>query len=118
MEIDGKKYKRLVPTHSIPLAKAIVIEDGAYGDLAIFHHNGEYYVTSNVCPHHHASVLVHGFVENCTVTCPLHGYEYDLETGASLSGGADIKIYPHRIIDGDIYIEDGEASLPKWMMNF
>lgn len=118
MEIEGKKYKRLTSVHSIPKGKSIAVEDDAYGELAIFHHNDSFYITSNICPHHHASVLVMGFVEDCTVTCPLHGYEYALDSGTCLSGGADIKVYPHRIIDGDIYIEDEDVTLPKWMMNF
>lgn len=118
MEIQGKKYKQLIAASAVPNGKAISLQDETSGDLAIFHHNGEFYVTTNVCPHHHASVLSHGFVENCTVICPLHGYEYDLASGTCLTGGADIKIYPHHIIEGDIYIEDEQASLPKWMMNF
>ncbi len=118
MQKEGKQYIQLIAVSAIPNGKAISIHDESVGDVAIFHHNGEYYVTSNICPHHHAAVLAQGFVEDGTVTCPLHGYEYELRSGTCLTGGADIKTFTPLIYEGYLYIEEIEQSQPKWMMNF
>lgn len=118
MEYNGKQFRALIPVHDILSGQAAVIQDDKEGDLAIFHHNGTFYVTSNICPHHHASVLSQGYVENGVVICPLHNNEYSLETGACLNGGADIKVYDYYVENSILYIEDIPAKQPKWMSNF
>jgi sulfite reductase beta subunit-like hemoprotein/nitrite reductase/ring-hydroxylating ferredoxin subunit len=47
----------------------------------------------NICPHAGGS-LGEGSVEGETLTCPLHGWQFDLKTGTCLNEpGHDIKIY-------------------------
>ena len=41
---------------------------------------GEYYAADNHCPHMKGS-LSQGKLEGTTVTCPLHGSQFDLKTG-------------------------------------
>lgn len=50
-------------------------------DIAMFKVNGEIFALNNVCPHQHAAVIYDGFIENGRVTCPVHGWEFDLKTG-------------------------------------
>ena len=118
MEFNGKPYRALLSIQEIPTGKALTVNDEQEGDLAVFHHNGRYYITSNICPHHHASVLAQGYVEDGVVICPLHHYEYSLESGACLTGGADIKVYDYYVENEILYIEDKPATQPKWMSSF
>lgn len=50
--------------------------------VAIFRHAGGVSAISNVCQHQNGP-LGEGRIVNGCVVCPWHGYEYDVETGAS-----------------------------------
>ena len=75
------------------------------GCVALFRTGeAEVFATSNVCPHK-AGPLNEGIVHDRKVTCPLHNWVFDLETGEAQ--GADegrIETYPVRIEDGRILI--------------
>ncbi len=63
------------------------------------------FATSNACPHK-GGPLVEGIVHGQNVTCPLHNWVFDLETG--LAQGADegrIQTYPARVENGRILID-------------
>ncbi|MBI5299882.1 MAG: bifunctional 3-phenylpropionate/cinnamic acid dioxygenase ferredoxin subunit [Deltaproteobacteria bacterium] len=51
--------------------------------IAIFNVNGKFYAIADTCTHAHAS-LSEGEVEDHTVTCPLHGAQFDIRTGKNL----------------------------------
>ena len=73
--------------------------------LAVFRINGEIFVINNLCPHQHAPVLFEGDLDGYILTCPLHGWKFDLKTGKSTGGQGGIKKYPHMIEGNDIFIE-------------
>ena len=52
-------------------------------DVALFRRGDEVLAIGNLCPHQGGS-LCDGFVEGDIVTCPLHGWEFDLITGKGL----------------------------------
>lgn len=58
------------------------------------------FAVSNVCSHQD-KFLNAGRVRNCKVTCPLHGAQFSLETGAALCLPATkpIPTYEVRIVD-------------------
>ena len=63
------------------------------------------FATSNVCPHK-GGPLVEGIVHGQSVTCPLHNWVFDLETGEAQ--GADegrIATYPAKVEAGRILID-------------
>jgi UDP-MurNAc hydroxylase len=43
------------------------------------------YVVQRTCPHRAADLAVFGEVEGCVLTCTLHGWKFDLETGVCLT---------------------------------
>lgn len=51
-------------------------------DIAVFNIDGEFYAISNTCPHR-GGPLGEGCVSENVVTCPLHGWEFDVTTGKS-----------------------------------
>ncbi|SFE22482.1 nitrite reductase small subunit NirD [Roseivivax sediminis] len=68
----------------------------------------EVFAASNTCPHK-GGPLSEGIVHGRKVTCPLHNWVFDLETGEA--EGADdgrIATYPVRLEGGRILI-DGDA---------
>ena len=43
------------------------------------------FVVQRRCPHRNADLAVFGELEGCVLTCTLHGWRYDLETGRCLT---------------------------------
>jgi nitrite reductase [NAD(P)H] small subunit len=74
-------------------------------DIAIFRCGGEFVALNNVCSHQHFSMLHKGMVENCTVTCPMHGWVYDLRTGRATTGEGRVARYAVREEGGDLLLE-------------
>ena len=48
--------------------------------IALYNVEGRLYATSNTCLHESGS-LGEGTLENNIITCPLHGWKYDVTTG-------------------------------------
>ena len=68
--------------------------------VALFNVDGTFYAVSNVCLHR-GGPIGEGSLDGVTVTCPMHGWEYDLRTGANLANPlARLKTYAVRV-DGD-----------------
>lgn len=76
------------------------------GCIAVFRTDAEtVFATSNACPHK-GGPLEEGIVHGTRVTCPLHNWVFDLETGEAQ--GADegrIETYPAKVENGRILID-------------
>ncbi len=80
--------------------------------LALFHASGHVYVTENACPHRGGS-LGDGAVDGAHVTCPLHGWQFDLATGTCLThGAAKVRCYAVELRGDDVWVELGSAAEP------
>jgi len=64
----------------------IVAAEMSGRSLGVACEDGNYWVFGRKCPHEDAD-LVTGAVEDATLTCPNHGYVFDLETGECLISG-------------------------------
>jgi len=73
--------------------------------LALVRHGGVVYALDDRCPHADASIAC-GPVENGVIACPWHYAEFELKTGAVLSGPAceSIPAYPVREADGTVFV--------------
>ena len=100
-----------------PGARKIVEVDGR--SIGVFNVNGTLVAVLNVCPHELAPVcrgLVRGTTlpsapgefrwgrEGEILTCPWHGWEFDLLTGAALADKRRLRRYPVTVEDGAIFI--------------
>ncbi|HEV8595757.1 MAG TPA: Rieske 2Fe-2S domain-containing protein [Thermoplasmata archaeon] len=69
--------------------------------VALFNVNGTFYATDNTCLHRGGPVG-EGFLDGAIVTCPLHGWQYDVKTGQNLANpAAQLRTY-RVIVAGDI----------------
>jgi nitrite reductase/ring-hydroxylating ferredoxin subunit len=72
------------------------------GDAAVFNVDGAFCATQAKCPHRQGP-LNEGKLEGSTVTCPWHGSQFNVCTGAVLSGPAKDSLTTYRVIvDGEI----------------
>ncbi len=76
-----------------------------HGKIAVFRTmEDKIFAIENRCAHR-GGPLSEGIVHGASVTCPLHNWVYDLETGKAL--GADegaVRTFPVQVIDGRILI--------------
>jgi nitrite reductase (NADH) small subunit len=79
-------------------------------EFAIYNLAGEFYAIENTCPHR-GGPLGAGYLENGQVFCPLHGWAFDIRTGACLSNPSKpVKCYPTRVIDSQVQIDPTRQS--------
>jgi nitrite reductase/ring-hydroxylating ferredoxin subunit len=72
------------------------------GDVVVFNVDGQFCATQNKCTHRQGP-LSRGQLEGSTVTCPLHGAQFNVCTGAVLRGPATEPLKTYRVIvDGAI----------------
>ncbi len=69
-------------------------------EVALWKVGNAVYAVGNVCAHQHFSMMHQGTVEGSTVRCPMHGWEYSLETGRSIEGSGRIPVFEVKI-EGD-----------------
>ncbi len=88
----------------VPLRGARLIRT-RIGCIAVFRTGEtEVFATSDACPHK-GGPLNEGIVHGKRVTCPLHNWVFDLETGqAEGEENGRIETYPIRIVDNRMLI--------------
>lgn len=74
-------------------------------DVAVFKVDSEVFALSNICPHQHTTSIYDGFVENGYVTCPIHGWMFNLKTGKTPSGTTGLDNYDVKIINSQVYVK-------------
>ena len=75
-------------------------------EVALFNVNGNFYAIDNVCPHR-GGPLAEGALDGCIVTCPWHGWQFDVTTGALAMNPAEkLKCFKVRVKGDDVLVED------------
>ena len=82
--------------------------------VAIFRADGTLRALQNACPHMGAE-LADGQIEGSRVVCERHGWEFDLETGASgRRSGAYARVYEVKVVEEEVFVRrpDERAAAP------
>lgn len=75
-------------------------------EMAVFKSNGQLYGIQNICPHE-GGQLCNGWIDGGEVVCPLHGYKFDLKTGAC-STDPKLKVKVFKLVSqGDQFTLEG-----------
>ncbi|SLN10369.1 Naphthalene 1,2-dioxygenase/salicylate 5-hydroxylase systems, ferredoxin component [Roseivivax jejudonensis] len=67
---------------TIPEGRARIVTLASGDRVAVFRHEGALSAISNACAHQNGP-LGEGRIIDCLVTCPWHGFQYDVRTGRS-----------------------------------
>ena len=73
-------------------------------DLVLVRCDGEFYACDNTCAHQHFAELHNGTLSGCLLTCPMHGWTFDVRTGISTTGEGRIATYRVAVRGEDIYV--------------
>ena len=72
--------------------------------IGVFHYHGDWYALRNSCLHRSGPVCT-GSLKDGILTCPWHGYQYDVTNGEFLlDSSAKLEMFSVEIRDGDIYL--------------
>lgn len=78
--------------------------------VVLFCADGRYFAVRNRCPHQQFEKLHEGEVVGTVVTCPMHGWSFDLASGKSLTGEGRLTTYGILVENGSVFVEcDGEG---------
>lgn len=72
--------------------------------IAIFRTDAAVYALAADCPHA-GGPLQDGLVADGCVTCPLHGWRFELASGAPLSGAEGVRAYDVEVRDGALLLQ-------------
>ena len=72
--------------------------------VALFNVGGEFYALDGICPHQ-GGPLGKGELAGCIVTCPWHGWQFDVKTGAvTFNPREKVPTYEVRIEGSDVFV--------------
>ena len=98
------KFVRVAALQEIPegQAKVVLVQDR---EIAIFHSGGAIHAVKNSCPHRGIG-LDRGSVVNETLTCPGHGWQFDMKTGDCLDRpDVGVRCYRTEIRGNSVWVE-------------
>ena len=94
------KLIKIAATKDVPPSQAAVFTVERQR-IALFNVEGTYYAIGDTCTHRSGS-LSEGAVHGTKVTCPWHGADFDLKTGAALGPPAQNGVPSYKVvIEGD-----------------
>ena len=99
-------YLCLKPEIPKGCSKSFSISDknGLKEDVALFNIGGRFYAISNTCAHE-GGPLSQGVLEKTIVTCPWHGWQYDVRNSRSPHPGGDsVKSFDIKTIGNKLYV--------------
>jgi len=83
-------------------------------EIALFKVHGSVYAFENLCPHQHIPVLSEGSLEGTVLTCPMHGWRFDITDGRCVHASGRLHMFPVIIEDGGVYLAFPEEEEASW----
>ena len=91
----------------LPPTKGVLVSVNGH-NVGVYWRGEEILAIGDDCPHQGGS-LCDGWVEGEIVICPLHGWEFDMRTGACMTvPGESVPRYTATVEDGAVYLEEAE----------
>ena len=96
-------FTRVASKAEIPTGTGKVVQVGGK-TLAVFNCEGSFYAIDNTCKHR-GGPLGEGSVSGTVVTCPWHGWEYDVTSGAcQMDPAITVQKYNVKVEGDDILV--------------
>jgi len=98
------KLAKIVETDDLDPGQCKVVEvEGK--TLAIFNVDGSFYAVDNTCLHR-GGPLGEGELDGKIVTCPWHGWQYDVATGSNVNNpAAKVTCFPVKVEGTSVFVE-------------
>ena len=97
------EFVRVTGTTDVKSGQGIVVEVNEK-TLAVFNVDGAFHAIDNTCIHR-GGPLGEGDLEGSVVTCPWHGWQYDVTTGACVGNpAAKVERYEVKVEGTDVKV--------------
>ncbi len=99
------EYEDIVVANAadVPEGERLIVQVGDRS-IGVFHHGGQWCALLNYCLHRGGPVAT-GTLEGDTLTCPWHGYQYDVTTGKFLlDPGVGLDTFSVKVSDGKVHL--------------
>lgn len=106
---DEEPFARVGPVAELPPGTAKMLAVGDY-DIAVFNVGGTFFAIDDVCPHF-AGSLSEGAVDGLTVSCPVHGWCFDLRDGHMPNGRRSVVTFDVRVDEDAIFVSRTPRTL-------
>ena len=95
---------RVARLKDVPAGEGRVVDAGGKM-IALFNVDGTYYAIDNGCPHR-GGPLGDGDVDKTVVTCPWHGWRWDVATGSNANNPAvKVACFPVTIDAEEVFVD-------------
>jgi 3-phenylpropionate/trans-cinnamate dioxygenase ferredoxin component len=102
-ERDANGFVRVASAADVPSGTGTVVNVNGRA-LALFNVGGRFYALDNTCLHRGGPVG-EGDLEDTIVTCPWHGFQYDVTTGRNVfDPEVGLETFDVRVSGGDVSI--------------
>lgn len=95
-------FVRIGSASDVPLLEGRTVTLGGRR-IAVFRTAEGFHALSGVCPHR-GGPLGDGLVADSCVTCPLHGWRFDLRTGAALGDHPGVEAHEVVEREGELWL--------------
>ena len=92
-------FVKVASKSEIPPGSAKKVEVGG-AEVAIFNIDGNFCALEDMCAHR-GGPLSEGSVEGSVVTCPWHGWQYDISSGGCLTNPSAVQTKYQVKVEGD-----------------
>lgn len=103
MAAPEQRFVRVASVADVEPGSGKVVEAGGRA-IALFNVDGTFYAIDNTCLHRGGPVG-EGDLDGAVVTCPWHGFQYDVITGRNVfDPEVGLATFPVRVANGDVLI--------------
>ncbi len=96
-------FVKVCKTGDIPQGEGRALECGDES-VAVFKVNGQFHAITNTCPHR-GGPLAEGTLDGAIVTCPWHGWQFDVTSGSSpVNPAAKVEKFQVKVEGDDLYV--------------
>jgi nitrite reductase/ring-hydroxylating ferredoxin subunit len=85
-------------------------------ECVLFCVDGRIFAVENLCPHQRYAVFHQGILDKYTITCPMHGWSFDVRTGKAVAGSGRLNIFEVRVDKNNVWVKnpEDESILPEF----
>ncbi len=105
----------------VPIARYSTLREGAGisvrvrdMEVAVFLRDGTVYAFENLCPHQHIPVLAEGSLDGVVLTCPMHGWQFDITDGRCVHASGRLRTFTVHRDGDDVCIDLPEEEKEAW----
>jgi nitrite reductase (NADH) small subunit len=103
LDASDARFVRVASVDEVAPGTGAVVQANGRA-IALFNVGGTFYAIDNTCLHRGGPVG-EGDLEGTVVTCPWHGFQYDVTTGRNvLDPEVGLEPYPVRVEDGAVLV--------------